>query len=448
VTVTPNPVITLSNVQTLCSGINHTLAASGANTYTWLPFNMNGSVIAVSPTASTCYTVTGTGAGGCKGSAASCFSVIPTPTITISGNAPLCQGESQNLTASGANNYTWFPGGLSGASVTMTPSAGTCYTVTGTDNSGCAASAVTCVTLSPQAPLTVSGTTNICKNTSTSFVVSGASSYTWNTGSNSATISVSPTVNTCYSVTGTGTTGCIRTATVCVNVVSNPVISVSGNTSICSGQTATLLASGASTYTWSTGATTPSISVTPASSTSLTVNGQNSIGCPGTATVNIYVNGFPYIFVAPYDSVICKGDSITLKVSGAQSYSWNNGAQTGTITIAPAASTTMVVTGTSGVCHRSSSLPITVEPCTGIASEGGVSGITVFPNPARAFITIKNDRQSVVQFALFDITGRRILNGQFTNAKTLDLSDLSNGMYIIRFDSDTQTGYQRVILEK
>jgi hypothetical protein len=448
ISVIANPVISISGSNSLCSGKSYTLGASGALTYSWMPFSMSGSVIAITPTTSTCYTVTGTGSGGCKGTAVSCYSILPSPTITISGNAPICQGESLTLTAGGASSYNWLPGSLSGASVSVTPTASSCYTVVGTDANGCTNSAVSCVTLSPQSPLSITGNSNICKGNSTSFVVSGASTYTWNTGSNSSTISVSPTVTSCYSVSGTGSTGCIRSATACVNVFSNPVLSVSGNTSVCSGQTSVLHANGASTYTWSTGATSPSIAVTPNSTTSYTVNGNSAMGCPGTATVTVNVNGFPYIFVAPYDSVICFGESANISVSGAQTYSWNNGALTGTLIVAPAVTTTYVVTGTSGVCHRSANVVVIVETCTGLDDINGLAGVDVFPNPTSGLVTVKNNNATTVQFSLFDLTGRKIIDGQFGPAKTIDLSGLTNGVYILRFENETGVSHQRLILEK
>jgi hypothetical protein len=61
---------------------------------------------------------------------------IITPTITVS-SASGCVGETFTLTATGADSYTWNPGGLIGASVAVTPTATTIYTVTGTTTGSC-----------------------------------------------------------------------------------------------------------------------------------------------------------------------------------------------------------------------------------------------------------------------------------------------------------------------
>ena len=84
VTVNPLPVLSTAGSQTLsCSGFSANLSASGANTYTWstLP-PQSGSVIAVSPNASTNYTVTGTGANGCTGTAMTLLNVVVCPGIS------------------------------------------------------------------------------------------------------------------------------------------------------------------------------------------------------------------------------------------------------------------------------------------------------------------------------------------------------------------------------
>jgi hypothetical protein len=49
----------------------------------------------------------------------------------------ICFGQTANLTASGAQTYTWNPGSTTGNSITVAPTSNTTYTVTGTDANGC-----------------------------------------------------------------------------------------------------------------------------------------------------------------------------------------------------------------------------------------------------------------------------------------------------------------------
>ncbi len=132
--------VTISaNVASISCGNSVTLTASGADTYVWQPDNFTVGTITVSPEQNTTYVVTGT-MNGCTGTASKAISVIPL-TVSISGESSLCKGSSVTLTASGADTYSWQPGNKTGASITVSPSATTSYTVVGTSNS-CTGTAV------------------------------------------------------------------------------------------------------------------------------------------------------------------------------------------------------------------------------------------------------------------------------------------------------------------
>ncbi len=96
VTVYPIPTVTISASETtICNGQHTDLIASGASTYSWMPGNLSGVSVNVSPSTSTTYTVTGTDANQCSAS-----NYI---TITVGAECP-CQGD-QN-----AMPYTWNSG--------------------------------------------------------------------------------------------------------------------------------------------------------------------------------------------------------------------------------------------------------------------------------------------------------------------------------------------------
>lgn len=59
-----------------------------------------------------------------------------TPVINTIGNNTVCLGSSANLTAVGANSYTWSTGALTN-SINVLPSTSTIYTVSGTGSNGC-----------------------------------------------------------------------------------------------------------------------------------------------------------------------------------------------------------------------------------------------------------------------------------------------------------------------
>lgn len=139
VTVTPQ-VITTSPSTTICINTSATLTANASvspASFTWMPGNLIGSSVAVSPTATTIYTVTGTAANGCSATKTVQVNVFTPPgTFTLNASSSLLcinQGQSTStLTATGSAglNYTWTPGPLFGAAQTVTPSATTIYTTT------------------------------------------------------------------------------------------------------------------------------------------------------------------------------------------------------------------------------------------------------------------------------------------------------------------------------
>ncbi len=131
-----------------------------------------------------------------------------------------CNGSCTPLTASGASTYIWSPSNslssTTGSTVTSCPTSTTTYTTTGTYN-GCTSTTSVVVTVNPNPIPTITGTTLVCNGSSTTLTASGGGTYSWNTGANTAAITVSPTTTTNYTVIVT-TNGCTGTATVTVTV--------------------------------------------------------------------------------------------------------------------------------------------------------------------------------------------------------------------------------------
>ena len=238
------PTVTVNN-PTICSGTSATLTASGATTYVWNTGATTNSIV-VNPATNTSYTVTGTTLG-CIGTATANVTVNVIPTVVTVNSPTICAGTHVMLTAVGAVSYVWSNGSMFDTT-TVNPSTTATYTVTGT-TSGCTGTAVALVTVNPSPIVTVNSPT-ICSGTSITLKAIGATSYVWNTGATTDSIVVNPMINTSYTVTGTNA-GCIGTAISTVTVNLNPVVTVN-NPTICAGATATLTATGATTYVWNT----------------------------------------------------------------------------------------------------------------------------------------------------------------------------------------------------
>ena len=308
----------------------------------------------------------------------------------VSGATTFCAGNNTTLTAYPSGyTYSWNTG-ASTQSVTIN-TAGT-YTVTITDNLGCSSQATVAVTANPLPTVSVSGTTAVCAGSSTTLTASGASSYFWNTGVSTASVTLSPSANSTYTVTGTNASGCSNTQTVSVNVNALPVVTINGSNAVCNGSAATLTANGAATYSWNTGSTNNPLIVTPASTTTYTVTGTDANNCSNTQSINVTVNPLPTISVSG-QTTICLGSNTTLTASGATGYSWNTGFPSAALTVSPSAGTTYTVTGTdvnncsntATVSVSVNSIPVlTTTPSITTAScgnaDGSITNVTVNGN--------------------------------------------------------------------
>jgi len=300
----------------------------------------------------------------------------PTVTATTSPST-ICNGQTSVLTASGTDNYSWSTGGNT-ASITVTPSSTTTYTVTGTSTAGCTGTATVTVTVNPLPTVTASASpTAICNGQTSVLTASGTDNYSWSTGGNTASITVTPSSTTTYTVTGTSTAGCTGTATVSVTVNPLPTVTATSSPSaICNGQTSVLTASGTDNYSWSTGGNTASITVTPSSTTTYTVTGTSTAGCTGTATVSVTVNPLPTVTATASPTAICNGQTSVLTASGTDNYSWSTGGNTASITVTPSSTTTYTVTGTSTAgCTGTATVSVTVNPLPTVTATASPTAI-------------------------------------------------------------------------
>jgi hypothetical protein len=378
VIVKSNPAVSV-NSPAICSGATATLTASGASAYSWTgSLGANATVVTPALTTSTTYVVTGT-SNGCTNSATATVTVRPKPAVTV--NSPsVCSGETATLAANGATTYAWSNSLGSTATVTTPPlTAGTSYTVTGTLNS-CTNTATATVTVKPKPSVAVNSP-SICSGKTAALTASGATSYSWSNSLGTTASVTTPALssNTTYTVTGT-TNGCTNRATATVTVKPNPAVSVNSPT-ICSGQTATLTATGAGAYSWTPNIGTSATVTTPAltATTTYAVTGTTN-GCSQSATAVVTVSTVaPTIVISPNPASVCLGNSITLTANGANAYTWDQPGATGnTITLTPSAALTLNVSGTLTGCtnagHAAVSIAVLSKPTVAASNVAICSG--------------------------------------------------------------------------
>jgi gliding motility-associated-like protein len=351
------PTVTASaSSSVICAGFTTSLIGSGANTYTWSGSAANNT--AFSPTVTTSYTVNGTNTlTGCTStnSAVQTITVNALPTVTANATATVvCFGGTVTLSGSGANTYSWT-GGVSNG-VSFTPNSTTTYTLSGTSLAGCTNTnlAVQTITVNALPVVAVPGG-SICSGQSFTLTPTGAFTYTYSNGP-----VVSPSITTSYSVTGTGTNGCVTgtAAVVTITVDTTPTVSVNSGT-ICFGQSFTIVPSGANSYTLQGSNTV----VSPTITSTYTIIGSSAAGCisANTETSSVFVNSLPNVVIKATDTVICYGKSVTLSGSGANTYSWTSGV-IDNASFSPTTTATYSVTGTNANgCENFASVTVTVN---------------------------------------------------------------------------------------
>jgi len=184
----------------------------------------------------------------------------------------------------------------------------------------------------------------VCFRDTTQFTntSTGGITYYWNfgdtpSGINNTSVKVNPLH--AFSSSGTYTVSliakhpnwCNDTVKERVVVLPEPKITLTGSDTLCYGSSTTLSAGGGISYSWNTGATTSSITVSPGTGTTYSVQVSNG---------RCYVDTDFTIYIRPVDSgavtgkgSVCLGDSIILNASGGGTYLWSTGATTSTISL-------------------------------------------------------------------------------------------------------------------
>lgn len=293
---------------------------------------------------------------------------IPITQLTVTAVAVdagcTCNGSAtaNSFGSIGGYTYVWYDASMNPIGQTAATATGLCagvYYVTSTSQIGCIVT--TSVTINSSSTASVSvNSQSICAGTSTTLSAipsaSGGTFFWFPSGATSSSISIAPGSTTTYTV-GYTFAGCTSTNIATIFVTPMPTVTVN-STTLCSGQTATLIANGASTYSWSSGTTSNLLVVSPSISTTYSVIGINAT-CTNTTSAFVNIFSSPTLAVSP--STICAGETTTLMVSGANSYLWNTGQTTHTITVNPITSTTYSVSGTSGLCNNSTTVNVTVN---------------------------------------------------------------------------------------
>ncbi len=411
ITVNPIPSVNAGLDQSVCTGSNVTLSATGATTYAWSGGVQNG--VAFAPTSSGTYTVTGT-SNGCSATDVVQVTVNPLPTANAGTDfTKTCvtnpSGTLVGMTSVAGNTYAWTPAaGLSSASSanpTANPTATTTYTLTTTNTaSGCTATDQVLVTVNTTLPTANAGTdfTKTCVTNPSGTLVGMTSvagnTYAWTpatglSSASSANPTANPTATTTYTLTATNTaSGCTATDQVLVTVnTALPTVNAGLDQTICQGVSTVLNASSNGTsLSWNNGVQN-NISFVPSTigTTTYTATATGSNGCTANDNVVVTVNPLPSAAVTTNGtSSFCPGSSVQLCAPTGTGYSYLWSGNLGTtqcVTISSSATTSVTVTNAFNCSATSAPQQVTVfnNP---VASAGLDATITCVQNASGAQI--------------------------------------------------------------
>ena len=334
------------------------------------PYQWNNAEYAQSGT----YTYSHEDAHGCTQVDTLHLTVKPVPVVTItpaSGMPIIAYGESETLTASGADSYVWNTQETT-PSITVAPRITSTYSVVGTTD-GCESESV-------------SITVNVgnCTLITSEFTATGCGRYTWNgtvyeqsgdyqqllvndLGCDSLVTlhltiypnsGVAQTVNACGSylwyhqnLTESGTytfayydgNGCIQEDTLYLTI-HHPV-----------NESLNIVSCGP--YMWNNTEYTQD--------GTYTYTHEDAHGCTQVDTLRLTIKPVPVVTVSSNNTQIVQHESTTLTASGATSYVWSNQATGATVTVTPMQTTTYSVVGTvDGCASEPATITVEVTPCT------------------------------------------------------------------------------------
>jgi uncharacterized repeat protein (TIGR03803 family) len=381
--------------------------------------------------------------------------IFAAPVVTASSSVPsACVGSPVTLNGGGASTYVWDNSVINNTPFNILGT--TTYTVTGTDANNCSNTAQVTVTANALPIITITpSVTSVCAGGTVTLNSTGVLSPTWDNGVVEGQLFI-PSSTLTYTVSGSDANGCSNSNAITIPVNALPTISITPSaTSVCSGLPVTLTSSGAVTYNWNNGVLEGQ-AFNPTATNTYTVTGTDANNCSNTNTVTITVNPLPTapIITASLPNPVCVNTSVTLFASnagGVVNWTGPNGytASGSNIVINVTANETYNATETESVnacISPISSYSIVSDPCLSITNNTKNNFIiSIVPNPAKQFVNINTDKQ-IEKASIYNALGKKVFTATGNN-KTLDVSQLSQGMYTFECFIEGKAIQQKLIIE-
>ena len=247
------------------------------------------------------------------------------------------------------------------------------------------------------------------------------------------------------SIISTNANGSSPVYTNTINVINPPVVTVPSFT-VCQAQSKALTASGASSYSWSTGSTSAVIIVSPTTTTVYTVTGYSG-ACSSIATSTISVGSIP-----PTPTVTQSGNVLISSSTTNNQWYFNNtlipGATSQSYTVTQDGNYKVVVSSQYGCSNSSNILSITL---TDIEDVSFINDMQISPNPVKDIIYISSQikKSTTVQYSIYSMLGQIVKSGSLSlsGAESISISDIASGVYEIKFIANDKKSTYKFVKE-
>ncbi len=449
------PIANIGGADTVCSGSTVTLIASGGTTYLWSTGQVLPSVQIV-PAGFVNISLVAIDQFGCRDADSVTIGELQNPTVQVADQTACPEQAATFSTTNTWSTYLWSTGD---ATATTTTNISGSVAVSITDSNGCEGSDTAVLFNFVPAVVDVSGPDTVCQGDNATLTAFGGAgvSYLWENGDTTPQTTVSPIVGEFYSVTITDLNGCEIPDSISVEEFNPPLATVSGDDTICIGQTKILSGGGALNLQWSTGETSSTIVVSPTVTTNYGITVTDNNGCTDNDGVTIIVQDLPTVVFDLNDTLFCNTlDSVQLTATPLGG-TFSGPAVTGSV-FSPLLSDEgfhlliYAFTDAAG-CSAVDSQFVTVEVCPGIRSIDELGSLKVYPNPFDNTTTVsfKLDRAGTLDLKVVDLTGKELYIDTYQDLSigghdiNLDATNWPSGVLLIYLEMEGAKSVVRVV---
>ncbi len=464
---------TLTTLTAFQSGITNYVAASsyspviGINTHTLsTPFNWNGTSNIIVETCFNNYPIPNTTSSNVSFSMSN-TAFSSSVWYSANSNASVCSSTTSTSSMTRrpniyfdqpvVNTFNWSPStGLSSTTIpnpVINAPASTNYTLTATTG-GCVSNDILHIEIKPTPIPNLGGDTLVCTLPLLLNSNASAATYLWSNNTNASSLTITSPGK--YWVRATNANGCVGHDTIRVTAGTVPIVTLGPDTSYCQGSSITLYAGNAgSSYLWSTGATSSSITVSSAGTYSVLVTHPTT--CKSADVINITTRTLPTVgLVFSHPEIFCptdQGRTLTEGTPAGGTYI-GSGITGNNFNASAAGQGTYIIlysiVGSNG-CTNIAKDTLKVYACVGIDEMDTNLGLNVYPNPTSGSFTLEMATSSDItaNISILTIDGRIVyqnaVSGSGIITKSIDITELANGIYYLKLETKDAVKAYKII---